>query len=51
MERGPFEVRETPSVLLDPVREAILATMERFGQIRRTRGGVPLLAVEPEKTS
>jgi transposase InsO family protein len=33
------------------VREAILATMERFGQIRRTRGGVPLLAVEPEKIS
>jgi len=33
------------------VREALLATMERFGQIRRTRGGVPLLAVEPEKIS
>ena len=33
------------------VREAILATMERFKLIRRTRGGVPLLAVEPEKIS
>lgn len=33
------------------VREALLATMERFGLIRRTRGGVPLLAVEPEKIS
>lgn len=32
-------------------REAILATMERSGLIRRTRGGVPLLAVEPEKIS
>jgi hypothetical protein len=32
-------------------REAVFATMERFGQIRRTRGGVPLLAVEPEKIS
>jgi hypothetical protein len=33
------------------VREAILATMERFKLIRRTRGGVPLLAVESEKIS
>jgi len=32
-------------------REAIFATMERFGLIRRTRGGAPLLAVEPEKIS
>lgn len=32
-------------------REAILATMERFGLIRRTRGGVPLLVVETEKIS
>lgn len=32
-------------------REAILATLERFGLIRRTRGGVPLLVVEPEKIS
>jgi len=33
------------------VREAILATMERFGQIRRTRGGAPLLAVRSENIS
>jgi len=32
-------------------RDAVLATLERFGLVRRTRGGAPLRPVEQEITS
>jgi hypothetical protein len=49
--REALAVPRTARARRRAVREAILATMGRFGLIRRTRGGVPLLAVEPEEIS